>query len=318
VARHCETGQSSAFAYFFFGGRDSQKGQQTVASLIRSLIRQFSATYGGVPTVLTELYHSCQDGGSQPSVESLQTTLLLILEVFDDVFIVLDALDECAERKDILGWVKKMTSWSKGKLHLLATSRVEEEIANHLRLLDPNYVDIEQDLVGRDVKIYVDYILNGEDAFDRWDDEIKANIKNTVLESAGGMFVPSNIPNDDNLTVFYSRFPLVSLQISELKDCPNEEELEGRLQHLSHNLDEVYDRIISGLGRRRDDALTILQWLSFSARPLTLAELAQVTGVVHDADQGLRFEPSRVLPDPRSVLTICSSLVTEINGLCLK
>jgi hypothetical protein len=88
------------------------------------------------------------------------------------------------------------------------------------------------------------------------------------------------------------------------------------LQRLPHDLDEAYDRIISGLKRHREDALTILQWLSFSARSLTLAEVAQVTCVVPDTDQGLRFEPSRVLPDRRSVLAICSSLVTEIDGLC--
>jgi len=127
----------------------------------------------------------------------------------------------------------------------------------------------------------------------------------------------SDIPNDNNLTFFYSRFRLASLQISELQDCYNLDQLEGRLQCLPHVLDEVYDRIISGL-KYREDALTILQWLSFSARPLELAEVAQVTCVVPDTDQGLRFKPSRVLADPRSVLMICSSLVVEIDGQCLK
>jgi hypothetical protein len=123
----------------------------------------------------------------------------------------------------------------------------------------------------------------------------------------------SNIPNDNNLTVFYSRFRLASLQISELQDCHNKDELESQLQCLPHDLDEVYDRIISGL-KHREDALAILQWLSFSARSLTLAEVAQVTGVVPDADQGLCFKPSRALADPRSALMICSSLVTETDG----
>ena len=124
----------------------------------------------------------------------------------------------------------------------------------------------------------------------------------------------SNIPNDNNLTVFYIRFRLASLQINELQDCHNEDELEGQLQCLPHDLDEVYDRIISGIKRHREDALTILQWLSFSARPLKLAEVAQVTCVVPDTDRGLRFKPSRVLANPRSVLMICSSLVIEIDG----
>jgi hypothetical protein len=129
----------------------------------------------------------------------------------------------------------------------------------------------------------------------------------------GGCSSFSNKPNDDNLTVFYTRFRLVSLQIGELQDCHNEDQLEGRLQCLPHDLDEVYDRIISGL-KHREDALTILQWLSFSARPLELAEVAQVACVVPDTDQGLRFKPSRILADPRSVLMICSSLVTEMDG----
>jgi hypothetical protein len=189
VARHCETNPSSAFAYFFFDGRDGQKGLQLVDSLCRSLIAQFAAPYGGIPASLAKLYQSCHDGRSQPSVQSLQSVLLTILKSFNDIYIVLDALDECAKRNDVLKWIKEMTSWGKGKLHLLATSRPEEDIAKHLRLLDPDPVYINQDLITRDVKRYIDYILDGEDAFDRWNDEIRANIKSKLLESAGGMFV---------------------------------------------------------------------------------------------------------------------------------
>jgi hypothetical protein len=188
VAHHCETNPSSAFAYFFFDGKDGQKGSQTVGSLIRSLITQFSTPYGGVPAVLTKLYHSCHSGRAQPSVESLQATLLLILEAFDDVYIVLDALDECAERKDVLKWIKQTTSWRKRKLHLLATSRPEEDIAKHLRLLDPDHVNIKQDRVSRDIERYINSILYDEDSFEQWGDETMTNVKNTVLESAGGMY----------------------------------------------------------------------------------------------------------------------------------
>src|SRR3984893_14884549 len=163
VARHCETNDSSAFAYFFFDGKDGQTGSQTVGSLIRSLIRQFSTPYGGVPAVLTELYHSCHDGGAQPSVESLQATLLLILEAFDDVYIVLDALDECAERKDLLKWITEMINLRKNKLHLLVTSRHEEDIAMRLRLLDPDHVCTESELVKSDIARYIDSILDVED-----------------------------------------------------------------------------------------------------------------------------------------------------------
>jgi hypothetical protein len=178
-----------ACAYYFFDGRDGQNESQTVGSLIRSLIAQFAAPYGGIPSTLAKFYHSCHDGRSQPSVQSLQSVLFTILESFDVSYIVLDALDECVKRDDVLKWIEEMISWRKGKLHLLATSRPEEDIAKHLRLLNPVNVYIKQDLITRDVKRYIDCILDDDVAFDRWNDKIKANIKNKLLESAGGMYV---------------------------------------------------------------------------------------------------------------------------------
>jgi len=103
--------------------------------------------------------------------------------------------------------------------------------------------------------------------------------------------------------------------MDELRECLNQDDLESQLEGLPRSLDEMYDRIVSGLNvKYRENALKILQWLSFSARPLNLTEVAQVVGVVPDLDQGLRFKQSRVPANPRSVLTICSSFVTEIDG----
>src|ERR1700728_769366 len=96
----------------------------------------------------------------------------------------------------------------------------------------------------------------------------------------------SNVPNDDNLTVICSRFLLVSLQIKELQGCPSQGDLKDQLEDLPYDLDEVYDRIISGIDKKyREHALKIMQWLSFSIRPLQLTEVAQVVGVVSDANQ---------------------------------
>jgi hypothetical protein len=127
----------------------------------------------------------------------------------------------------------------------------------------------------------------------------------------------SNVLNDAKLTVICSRFLLVSLRIGKLQGCLSQGDLEDHLEDLPHDLDEVYDRIISGIDKKyHEDALKILQWLSFSVCPLKLTEVAQVVGVVPDTDQGLRFESSRIFTDPRSVLMICSSLVTETDGEC--
>jgi hypothetical protein len=112
---------------------------------------------------LTKLFHSCHDGGSQPTVKSLQATLVLILEAFDDVYIVLDAIDESTKKKDLLKWIAEMICSSKDKLHLLVTSRPEEDIAMHLRLLNPDHVCIEPELVTSDIARYINGILDVED-----------------------------------------------------------------------------------------------------------------------------------------------------------
>lgn len=61
-----------------------------------------------------------------------------------------------------------------------------------------------------------------------------------------------------------------------------------------------------------------MQWLAYSARPLRVEEVAEVVAIDFDH---LRFDAENRLPDPRDVLTICSSLVTiaastaEIDGV---
>jgi hypothetical protein len=200
-----------ACAYYFFDGRDGQKEPQTVGSLIRSLIRQFSTPYGGLPATLTKLFHSCHDGGSQPKVKSLQDTLILILEAFDDVYIVLDALDECAERKDLLKWITEMTNLRKDKLHLLVTSRPEEDIAMRLRLLNPVHIRIEPKLVTGDIARYIDSILDVED---QWGNETKATIKSTLLERAGGMYVLSDL----SISLQFNRRSLFKVSIGFVAD----------------------------------------------------------------------------------------------------
>ena len=105
------------------------------------------------------------------------------------------------------------------------------------------------------------------------------------------------------------------MQIDHLRDSLNQGDLEGQLKSLPRDLDEIYDRIVSGIIQRYgENALKILEWLSFTFRPLQLAEIAQVAGVIPDAEQGLRFEPSQAYANPRSALAIFSSLVTEIDG----
>jgi hypothetical protein len=52
----------------------------------------------------------------------------------------------------------------------------------------------------------------------------------------------------------------------------------------------------------------ILQWLTFSARLLSVEEIAEVVAI--DVARDLTFNCDEVLEDPLDALNICSSLVT--------
>jgi hypothetical protein len=132
------------------------------------------------------LYRTCYDGDSQPSINSLQNTLLLVLNQFKGVFIVLDSLDECTERSNLLNWVEQMTSWREGRLHLLVTSRKEEDISECLSQLDADHVDMDRE-VAVDIKTYLDSVLQGDKAFHRWDEYNKGHVKGSLMKAADGM-----------------------------------------------------------------------------------------------------------------------------------
>jgi hypothetical protein len=139
---------------------------------------------------LSRLYESCGSGGWQPSISSLHTTLQLILNEFQNVYIILDSLDECKERETLLTWIKEIVDWRKHKLHLLATSRDEADIREHLAPLGPVCVGMEREFVDHDIQKYIDHILRSDPKLNRWDEMVQKNISATLMTGADGMYSP--------------------------------------------------------------------------------------------------------------------------------
>jgi len=74
-------------------------------------------------------------------------------------------------------------------------------------------------------------------------------------------------------------------------------------------LNETYARILTNIDEDyRRDALKILQWLTYSAWPLQLEEVAKV--VVVDVDESSRFDPEKRYLESRDIWTTCSSLIS--------
>lgn len=81
------------------------------------------------------------------------------------------------------------------------------------------------------------------------------------------------------------------------------------LRSLPKTLDETYERILFDINATyRQEAISALQWLTFSERPLTIQELAEA--VLVDPQEDIPYDPDDRFPDPYDILKILSTLVT--------
>lgn len=179
-----------AVAYFYFDFSDALK--QSHNKLIRSLIKQLSLQLHYTSDALESLFTACTSGtGQPPTIEALRSTLSHIIEEFDQVYIVLDALDECTEREVLLESINEFLSWDHSELHLLVTSREENDIANEMdNFITPDQkVNIHKRFIEADIRAYIYARLQTDRHLKKWqrDAKVQLTIATSLTEKAEGM-----------------------------------------------------------------------------------------------------------------------------------
>ena len=119
-------------------------------------------------------------------------------------FIILDALDECAERKKILDWVQ---TFALGKdinlgLDLIVTSRPEQEIEDKFK--SHHYINFAEESENHDLISYLDYQLENDSDLQKWNAETQVQIKLSLKEKADGMYVSCQHLNDKTVIALQS------------------------------------------------------------------------------------------------------------------
>lgn len=155
VLHVCATTSDIAVLYFFFDFNDTEKQQHE--GMMRSLLSQLAMHFVSVPPALETLYSSCMEGGRKPNFEALKKTFHEMTTPFRATFVVLDALDECKERPELLADIEELSSWEDTNLRILATSRREKEIEDSILRLtkDANRICIQSALVNADIRAYI-------------------------------------------------------------------------------------------------------------------------------------------------------------------
>jgi hypothetical protein len=185
VEGHCSQDPSVlTLAYFYFDFKDAKK--QVVRSLICSLVTQFSRTCTSTPEGLATLYSKCLDGQHTPTSTSLMKALRDIITGFHHAYIVIDALDECAEPDDLLSFIEEVTGWGLDNLHILATSR-RNQITEFVASRTSYTINIQSAVVDMDIQTHIRERLQNDIRLRKWPLKVKQEIESGLMLGAKGM-----------------------------------------------------------------------------------------------------------------------------------
>jgi hypothetical protein len=162
VRTHASTqGARCCCAYSYFDARGSGGALRKFETLLRSILDQLCFNAADVPDAMKRLYGVDSNAHPEPTLAQLRTTLEEVVKGFDNVYILIDALDECDSQEELLDWMNSLQSTAQG-LHLLATSRPERIIEE--RMSSPSHVRISlsSQLLDDDIKTYVDQRVDSQ------------------------------------------------------------------------------------------------------------------------------------------------------------
>lgn len=184
--------------YFYFDFADDRK--QSLENTLRSLISQLYDKGKDLESDIDSLYSSCDNGKAQPSIESLRRTFLGMAEKAGEVWIVIDALDECQTRKGnpnegLLECMDSLRNSQDVDIHFLVTSRPEQDIQSAIEKWGCKTntsiltMSIESDRTEKDISNYIRARVMQSEAFSRWRSrpDVQKEIQTTLADKAHGM-----------------------------------------------------------------------------------------------------------------------------------
>ena len=156
----------------------------TVEKIMRSLMRQLIQGRAPVPDPIYKLYRQHLDNATSPSSLGLSQTFSELWQHFDDVFIIIDALDECNDRVG-RALVHELRAFQP-RIRLLITSRYLESIKCQLEDFQPLEIRASTD----DIHLYIEHQVSTSPRLLKFitkDPTLLDSIRKNVTDRAQGM-----------------------------------------------------------------------------------------------------------------------------------
>lgn len=185
---HRKSNPRIGIAFFFFTFTDDAK--QDSSAMLRALVLQLSGQLNNNHGLLSRLHDNYPD--AMPPDQDLMGCLRQLILAFDDVYIILDALDESPRdkyRRDVLQALVDLRTWSEPGLHLLVTSREEPDICDvlvdELGALRDEAISMMNDSVDSDIASFISASLK-EGRLQKWE-KYHDHIEKSLNERANGV-----------------------------------------------------------------------------------------------------------------------------------
>jgi recombinational DNA repair protein (RecF pathway) len=195
LQQHTDDGTRRVTVYFYFDFKDVQK--QDPELMLRSLLSQLLQHAGMIPQDLEALFSANSDGQQPPLLHALLEIVPQLMRQFTHVYIVLDALDECTQRPELMDMLETVAGWRLEIVHLLMTSRKERDIEMSLKsyIGKDDTVCLQRDVVDEDISRYVRQRLQDDNGLVKWNKnaDIRQEIETALTQGAHGMYVYSLI-----------------------------------------------------------------------------------------------------------------------------
>lgn len=239
--------------YFFIDRTDQANG--TSFHIFTSIISQILSQLPQVPEVLVSAYRAsvCHGRTRISEAEDVYDLLVRVALVVSDIFIVIDALDECMEAQQTISWLTRLIE-SVPNLRVLCFSRDTGTTRKNLSC----YPSLKMDVAS--IRPDIDkYLRVAVETLPCTDSRLRDCVFDNLSTKADGMFL------------------FTDLSIQTLRSAVDVDDMLNVLETMPSGINDMYDLILKRLctetRARQYLAQRVFLWVCTALRPMTWAEL---------------------------------------------
>ncbi|KAH7020440.1 hypothetical protein EDB80DRAFT_222061 [Ilyonectria destructans] len=303
LARRRSTDNSRLGLGFIFFRISDSGDQRAEGHFLLTLLKQLAQHQTTTPQALQLLYDTHRATGLRPSAPDILAVLQSVARLYDRVFFVIDALDECPNdsREELLSAMSVLQSGV--GVNFFATSRSHEDIRHALLHHSGSLIlSLEMDAGQLDIRRYIDQqvaqirIISDDKMFQR-------DIAEMVAKRAGASFLYAKLTLD-SIRARYTKADIHKTLVDLQRESPK-----AGTEDLKAVYDQIMDQVQDQSKPLRDLAIQCFLWLTYAKRPLAVSELIHAA-TVEVGDAQLLHDTLLLAPDLSSA---CGGFIT-ING----